>query len=109
MFVVRHLLSHGAPWRTVYLQGIDVEEIIGTIHARRAPMMHVSAGLSSRDLARPNRRAGALHGATARRPRPDSAASRDCGSESLLAGVVGAAQGPKRREDCSVSISAAVA
>jgi hypothetical protein len=26
-------------------QGIDVEEIIGTIHARRAPMMHVSAGL----------------------------------------------------------------
>ena len=30
---------------TVYLQGIDVEEIIGTIHARRAPMMHVSAGL----------------------------------------------------------------
>jgi hypothetical protein len=30
---------------SVYLQGIDVEEIIGTIHARRAPMMHVSAGL----------------------------------------------------------------
>jgi hypothetical protein len=23
----------------------DVEEIIGTIHPRRAPMMHVSAGL----------------------------------------------------------------
>ena len=45
MFVVRHLLSHGASWRTVYLQGIDVEEIIGTIHARRAPMMHVCAGL----------------------------------------------------------------
>src|ERR1035437_2654507 len=30
---------------SVYLQGIDVEEIIGTIHARRAPMMHASAGL----------------------------------------------------------------
>jgi hypothetical protein len=30
---------------SVYLQGIAVEEIIGTIHARRAPMMHVSAGL----------------------------------------------------------------
>ena len=30
---------------SVYLQGIDIEEIIGTIHARRAPMMHVSAGL----------------------------------------------------------------
>ena len=27
------------------LQGIDTEEIIGTIRARRAPMMHVSAGL----------------------------------------------------------------
>jgi hypothetical protein len=46
--------DHLAPWLTVrvelattsvYLQGIDVEEIIGTIHARRAPMMHVSAGL----------------------------------------------------------------
>jgi hypothetical protein len=30
---------------SVYLQGIDVDENIGTIHARRAPMMHVSAGL----------------------------------------------------------------
>lgn len=29
----------------VYLQGIDTEEMIGTIRARRAPMMHVSAGL----------------------------------------------------------------
>jgi site-specific recombinase XerD len=28
-----------------YLQGIDTEEIIATIHARRAPMMHASAGL----------------------------------------------------------------
>ena len=44
--------GHPAPARhsyvsttSVYLQGIDVEEIIGTIHARRAPMMHVSAGL----------------------------------------------------------------
>ena len=45
MFVVRHLLSHGASWRTIYLQGIDNEEIIGTVHARRAPMMHASAGL----------------------------------------------------------------
>ena len=30
---------------SVYLQGIDVEEIIGTIRSRHAPMMHVSAGL----------------------------------------------------------------
>jgi site-specific recombinase XerD len=28
-----------------YLQGIDSEEIITTIHGRRAPMMHASAGL----------------------------------------------------------------
>ena len=27
-----------------YLQGIDIEEIISTVHARRAPMMHASAG-----------------------------------------------------------------
>ena len=29
-----------------YLQGIDTEEIIPTVHARRAPMMHASAGLA---------------------------------------------------------------
>jgi site-specific recombinase XerD len=29
-----------------YLQGIDSEEIIATVHARRAPMMHASAGLA---------------------------------------------------------------
>ena len=28
-----------------YLQGISSEEIISTVHARRAPMMHASAGL----------------------------------------------------------------
>jgi hypothetical protein len=30
---------------SVYLQGIDTEEIIATIRARQAPMMHASAGL----------------------------------------------------------------
>jgi hypothetical protein len=29
-----------------YLQGIDSEEIISTVHARRAPMVHASAGLA---------------------------------------------------------------
>ena len=29
-----------------YLRGIDSEEIISTIHGRRAPMMHASAGLA---------------------------------------------------------------
>jgi hypothetical protein len=29
-----------------YLQGIDTEEVISTVHARRAPMMHASAGLA---------------------------------------------------------------
>ena len=28
-----------------YLEGIDIEEIIATVHTRRAPMMHASAGL----------------------------------------------------------------
>jgi hypothetical protein len=43
---------HPAPTRhanlgttSVYLQGIDTEEIIATVHARRAPMMSASAGL----------------------------------------------------------------
>ena len=46
MPVIQRQLGHSYVSTTsVYLQGIDVEEIIGTIHARRAPMMHVSAGL----------------------------------------------------------------
>ena len=43
--VMRQLGHSYVSTTSVYLQGIDVEEIIGTIHARRAPMMHVSAGL----------------------------------------------------------------
>jgi Rhodopirellula transposase DDE domain len=44
--VIQRQLWHSYVSTTsVYLQGIDVEEIIGTIHARRVPMMHVSAGL----------------------------------------------------------------
>jgi site-specific recombinase XerD len=44
--VIQRQLGHSYVSTTsVYLQGIDVEEISGTIHARRAPMMHVSAGL----------------------------------------------------------------
>jgi site-specific recombinase XerD len=30
---------------SIYLQGIDTEEIIATRHARRAPMMSATAGL----------------------------------------------------------------
>ena len=30
---------------SIYLQGIDTEEIIAAVHARRAPMMPASAGL----------------------------------------------------------------
>jgi hypothetical protein len=29
-----------------YLEGINTEEIISTVHARRAPIMHASAGLA---------------------------------------------------------------
>ncbi len=44
--VIQRQLGHSYVSTTsVYLQGIDVEEIIGTVYARRAPMMHVSAGL----------------------------------------------------------------
>jgi hypothetical protein len=45
MYVVRHLLSHGASWRRIYLQGIDNTEIIDTVHARRAPMIPVHSSL----------------------------------------------------------------
>jgi integrase len=47
--VASHPASAGhsyASTTSVYLQGIDVEEIFGTIHARRAPMMQVSAVMS---------------------------------------------------------------
>jgi hypothetical protein len=30
---------------SIYLQGIDTEEIIATVHVRRAPMMSATAGL----------------------------------------------------------------
>jgi site-specific recombinase XerD len=30
---------------SIYLQGIDIEEIISTVPARRAPMMSATAGL----------------------------------------------------------------
>jgi sensor histidine kinase regulating citrate/malate metabolism len=45
MSFVRHLLSHGASWRRIYLQGIDPEEIVTAVRTRRAPMMSASAGL----------------------------------------------------------------
>jgi hypothetical protein len=45
MLVVRHLPSHGASWRRIYLQGIDRGEIIETVHGRRPPMIPASAGL----------------------------------------------------------------
>ncbi len=44
--VIQRQLGHSYVSTTsVYLQGINTEEIISTIHSRRAPMMHVSAGL----------------------------------------------------------------
>jgi hypothetical protein len=46
MLIVRHLLSHGASWRRIYLQGIDPDEIIQTVHARRPPMIPASVGLA---------------------------------------------------------------
>ena len=44
--VIQRQLGHSYVSTTsVYLQGINTEEIISAIHARRSPMMHVSAGL----------------------------------------------------------------
>ena len=44
--VIQRQLGHSYVSTTsVYLQGINTEEIISAIQARRAPMMHVSAGL----------------------------------------------------------------
>jgi site-specific recombinase XerD len=44
--VIQRQLGHSYVSTTsVCLQGINTEEFISTIHARRAPMMHVSAGL----------------------------------------------------------------
>src|SRR5215207_8140088 len=44
--VIQRQLGHANLGMTsIYLQGIDTEEIIATVHARRAPMMSASAGL----------------------------------------------------------------
>jgi integrase len=43
---VQRQLGHANLGTTsIYLQGIDIEEIIAAVHARRAPMMPASAGL----------------------------------------------------------------
>ena len=44
--VIQRQLGHSNLGTTsIYLQGIDIEEIISTVHARRAPMMSATAGL----------------------------------------------------------------
>ena len=44
--VIQRQLGHAnLGTTTIYLQGIDTEEIIATVHARRAPMMSATAGL----------------------------------------------------------------
>jgi site-specific recombinase XerD len=44
--VIQRQLGHANLGATsIYLQGIDTEEIIAIIHARRAPMMSATAGL----------------------------------------------------------------
>jgi site-specific recombinase XerD len=44
--VIQCQLGHANLGTTsVYLQGIDIEEIISTIHSRRVPMMSATAGL----------------------------------------------------------------
>jgi integrase/recombinase XerD len=44
--VIQRQLGHANLGTTsIYLQGIDAEETIATVHARRAPMMSATAGL----------------------------------------------------------------
>jgi site-specific recombinase XerD len=44
--VIQRQLGHANLGTTsIYLQGIDIEEIISTVNARRAPMMSATAGL----------------------------------------------------------------
>ena len=44
--IIQRQLGHASLGTTsIYLQGIDTEEIIATVHARRAPMMFATAGL----------------------------------------------------------------
>jgi integrase len=44
--VIQRQLGHANLGTTsIYLQGISIEEIISTVHARRAPMMSATAGL----------------------------------------------------------------
>ena len=44
--VIQRQLGHANLGTTsIYLQGIDTEEIIATVHARRAPMMSATARL----------------------------------------------------------------
>ena len=66
--VIQRQLGHANLGRTsIHLQGIDAEEIIATVHARRAPMMSATAGLPGSDRATPHR--GGSKGAPAARPR----------------------------------------
>jgi integrase/recombinase XerD len=47
--VIQRQLGHANLGTTsIYLQGIETEEIIATVHARRAPMMSATAGLQLR-------------------------------------------------------------
>jgi hypothetical protein len=44
--IIQRQLGHATLGTTsIYLQGIDREEIIATVHVRRAPMISTSAGL----------------------------------------------------------------
>ena len=46
LIVIQRQLGHrNLGVTSIYLQGIDNEEVIETVHARRAPMIPVSASL----------------------------------------------------------------
>jgi hypothetical protein len=71
-----------------YLQGISSEEIISTVHARRAPMMHASAGLAL-EATCGSARMGSRSRSNILQPRTDAAAAREARSATAPRGRSG--------------------
>jgi hypothetical protein len=78
--IIQRQLGHANLGTTsIYLQGIDPEEIIATVHMRRAPMMSASAGLRLSDRsagAHPRSRCALAKRASARRGSDEWSSSR---------------------------------
>jgi len=107
--VIQRQLGHSYVSTTsVYLQGIDTEEIIGTIRARHAPMMHVSPGSSSEPTAVDQSTGSALRALPVRPWEPhDVPVSRPCSSAPRVRRLAGRAhlrsEGRSAGRSCSLA------